>query len=78
MAKKLITLAKEYDFNTELEYFNYIIESIVNGQRKQARELINKMQKKDKKEALQHFAQLEGNTYLGCYKEAQQFIIDSL
>ncbi len=33
--KKLIQLAKELDFKTENEYINYIVESLINGQRKQ-------------------------------------------
>jgi len=49
MSKKLITLAKELDFTTETEYFDYLIESYINGQFTQCRNLFNAMKKEDKK-----------------------------
>ena len=36
-------LLKEYDFETESQYYEYIYESVVNGQRKQARSLFHEM-----------------------------------
>jgi len=48
--KKLITLAKELDFTTEHEYFDYIIESEINGQMSQVKELIQDMKKEDQKD----------------------------
>ena len=42
------TLAREYGFNNETEYFNYIIDSLANGQAKQAKELFLKMDDSDK------------------------------
>lgn len=65
---------KIYDFNTIDQYNNYICESIVNGQRKQAKELINKLSKQQKKDAVKYFARLEGNTYLGHYRETKELI----
>ena len=36
---------KEYEFNTMYDYYNYVIESKINGQFKQVRTLINNMSK---------------------------------
>jgi len=49
MAKKTITLAKELEFNTENEYFDYMIDSHVNGNFTQCRNLFNAMKKEDRK-----------------------------
>jgi len=38
-AKTVLDLAKDLDFETEREYFDYIIESYINGQKKQVKEL---------------------------------------
>lgn len=48
--KKLITLAKDLDFCTEHEYFDYIIESEINGNMSQVRTLIQDMKKEDQKD----------------------------
>ena len=45
-------LAKDYDFNSKYEYFDYIIESLINGQRPQVKELFNQMKGEDKQEFL--------------------------
>ena len=56
---KLITLAKQLDFESEYEYFDYCINSHVNGNFNQCKDLFNAMTKKDKKEFI---------TYVkGCY-----------
>jgi hypothetical protein len=52
MKKKLITLAKELDFTIESEYFDYCIDSYINGQRSQCRNLFAKMKKEDQKNLL--------------------------
>jgi ribosomal protein S24E len=41
-------LAKDYDFQSETEYFDYIINSLVNGNRQQVKRLFNQMKKCDK------------------------------
>ncbi len=41
-------LAKEYDWDTENQYFDYIIESKVNGQNGQVRSLYNAMEESSK------------------------------
>jgi len=46
---------KGLDFNTIEEYFNYIADSIVNGQRQQARELIKKASLQQRRDALNFF-----------------------
>ena len=38
--KNLIQLAQELEFNSEHEYINYIVESLINGQRKQVYNLM--------------------------------------
>lgn len=45
-------LAKEYDFKTDDDYFNYIVESLINGNRQQVRDLFNKMITYDKQRFL--------------------------
>jgi len=47
--KKLLTLAKELDFNTEIEFFDYCIDSHINGNFTQCKDLFNSMKKEDKK-----------------------------
>jgi len=47
--KKLITLAKELDFTTEQEYFDYLIDTRLNGQFSACKRLFEEMSKKDKK-----------------------------
>ena len=39
----VLKLAKELGFETQEEYFEYIVESRINGNRKQARELFSKL-----------------------------------
>ena len=45
VSKKLI---KSYDFETIEDYFNYIIDSKINGQRAQAKELYNALSVRQK------------------------------
>jgi hypothetical protein len=45
-------LAKDYDFETESEYFDYIIESYINGQPQQCKELFLQMAKDDQSKFL--------------------------
>jgi hypothetical protein len=50
--KYAATLAKEYDFTTDTEYFDYIVDSLINGDRAQVRQLFNKMHNSDKENFL--------------------------
>ena len=54
MAKKLLTLAKELEFKTAEQYFEYCIESHINGQLQQCKDLFNAMNKADKKQCLNY------------------------
>lgn len=47
--KKLITLAKELEFETELEYFQYIFDSYFNGNLSQCKRLFAEMKREDQK-----------------------------
>lgn len=47
------TLAREYELgNTKEDFFNYIVDSMSNGQRQQVRNLFSKMDNYDKQEFL--------------------------
>lgn len=46
---KLINLAKKLDFSTEYEYFDYCIDSHINGNFSQCEKLFKAMTKKDRK-----------------------------
>jgi len=52
MKKKLISLAKELDFNSETDYFNYLIDSHINGNFRQCQRLFSEMRKGDQKHFL--------------------------
>ena len=47
--KALIKLAKELDFNNEVEYFDYCIDSHINGNFIQCKRLFKDMKKEDRK-----------------------------
>lgn len=55
MKKKLITLAKELDFTTENEYFDYLIDCYMNGNFSSCRRLFADMKKEDQKRAIDCF-----------------------
>ena len=46
---------KGLDFNTIEEYYNYIADSIVNGQRQQSHELIKKASLQQRRDAVNYF-----------------------
>ena len=46
---------KDLDFNTIEEYFDYVADSVVNGQRRQAKELIKKASKQQRRDMLNFF-----------------------
>lgn len=45
--KTLLELAKELDFETEYDYFGYVLESYINGQNKQSRRLFEAIPSND-------------------------------
>lgn len=63
---------KDYDFKSIERYFEYITESILNGQRSQAKELISKLSKDQKKLALKYLMYRDS----GEAKEAKQIILE--
>ena len=48
-------LAEEYDFNSKEQYFEYIVDSLINGNRSQVRELFNQMHADDKEYFLENW-----------------------
>lgn len=42
-------LLKDYELNSDMQYFEMIADSVINGQRTQAKELFRAMRRKDKK-----------------------------
>lgn len=54
MSKQVKTLAKEYDFNYIEDYFEYIFESKINGQIRQARQLFAQMNKDGQKQFIEY------------------------
>lgn len=57
--KKLITLAKELDFSNEIEYFEYLVDSLINGNRQQAKNLYKAMKKDDRKRFFEYLEEYE-------------------
>lgn len=65
---KLLTLAKRLDFQTETEYFDYCIDSHINGNFTQCRDLFKALTRADRKSLLQyiqtrHLPQGTGKVY---------------
>jgi len=62
MKNRAETLAKEYEFKHEYEYYDYIVDSLINGQRQQVRDLFNQMHNDDKQYFLNNYLQ-EDSSY---------------
>ena len=60
---KLIKLAKSLDFNNEIQYFDYCIDSHINGNFDQCKELFADMTKQDRKRLIEYIE--------GCYDHPQ-------
>ena len=73
--KKLITLAKELDFTTELEYYQYCLDSYVNGNKSQCKELFKAMKPEDRKGLLKY---LDGEAQFNGHLQARNFYFDLL
>ena len=56
--KSLKTLCKEYEFENGYEYFDYIIESLINGNLTQCRELFNDLREADKKGCIRYIREM--------------------
>jgi len=63
MAKKLINLAKALDFQTEIDYFNYCMDSHTNGNFSQCKTLFSDMGKEDRKEFLRYVKEQNNEIY---------------
>ena len=55
MNKRASSLAKELELNSSYDYYNYIVESLINGNRSQVKELFNAMHNEDKEYFLINF-----------------------
>jgi hypothetical protein len=60
--RQLINLAKELDFESQHEYYDYIIDSMTNGQRQQARNLYRDLLKDDKERFLIYLSHFSRET----------------
>jgi hypothetical protein len=52
---------KSYDFNTIDDYYNYIIDSKINGQMQQVKELIKKLSREQKTDFLKYLNEFGQN-----------------
>lgn len=64
--KKALTLAKELDFKTVEQYFEYCIESYINGNKEQCKKLFFDMKQEDKKLLLKYI--IANYNYCDWYK----------
>ena len=55
MKLSLHTLARENEFLTTIEYYEYIVNSLINGNRTQVKDLFNAMKKHDQNDFLINF-----------------------
>jgi hypothetical protein len=55
------TLAREYELETKEDYFNIIIESLINGQRQQVRDQFNAMKGSDQQDFLIDYLKDDGS-----------------
>jgi hypothetical protein len=56
--KTMKRLLKDYEFTQRHEYFDMVYNSLINGNRTQARELFTDMRREDRKECYLYFAGL--------------------
>lgn len=67
-------LAKEYDFQEKEEYFDYIVDSLINGHRQQVRDLFNKMKPESRREFLIDYL----DESIGYHKSVKNICIDEM
>ena len=65
---------KTYDFESIDNYFEYIVESLINGQKKQVNELINELSINQKKQAFIYY----NDRYEHFFSEAKQLIVKKI
>jgi len=67
MKQQAETLAKEYELgNTKEDFFSYILESLINGQRQQMKDLFNMMKGEDKKMFLVDYLEDDNGIQKSC------------
>ena len=59
---KLLTLAKKLDFTSEWEYYNYCLDSYINGNFSQCKDLFKAMNTKDRKGLIEHLKNGDKNS----------------
>lgn len=64
---KLITLAKRLDFTTEAEYFDYCVQSHINGNFSQCKKLFKDMTKADRHRLIEYIRDNYGNDEIHNY-----------
>lgn len=74
MKKRAHTLAKEYDFNSEHEFYDYIVNSLINGNRQQVKELFNSMHKDSQQDFLINYLDVK----IGYHKSTLNICIGEL
>ena len=57
-------LYKDLDFKSEEEYYNYVIESSINGQNQQCGDLISQLTKQEKKDFFHWLMTEEKSTHI--------------
>lgn len=75
MKKKLLTLAKGLDFETESDYFEYCIDSHINGNFSQCKRLFEDMRQQDKKVFLNY---MNGQAQFNGYIDTRNFYFNLL
>lgn len=75
MKKKLLTLAKGLDFETESDYFEYCIDSHINGNFTQCERLFEDMRQQDKKVFLNY---MNGQAQFNGYIDTRNFYFNLL
>jgi len=69
------TLAREYELGNEnYNFYDYIVESLINGQRQQVRDLFNMMSKDSKSDFLRNYL----NNTEGYHVSCKNICIDEL
>ena len=68
-------LLKDYDLSSDMQYFEMIVESVINGQRTQARELFNEMPRADRRAFV---VSITGNWQTGLSQQDKEMFINLL
>ena len=68
-------LLKEYGFNSDMQYFEMIVESVINGQRRQAMMQFTALSKENKKAFIKA---IYGNWITGLSQDNKDMFLDIL